>query len=117
VDPASRVISAASRMPATPCTTVERKGMLKERTYSTTNKCLTRIKSSNLDQMLKVRLECQFIRLKRHILSSPVTIMMEDILALEEISEEIIDSEHKDLAIGKLEQKIRQIINASDSSY
>lgn len=88
--------------------------MIKERTYSATNKCLNRIKASNLDQMLKVRLECHFIRLKRHILSSPINVVIEDIATLEELSEEIIQSEQKETAIDTLEMKIKQIITAAD---
>lgn len=88
--------------------------MIKEQTYSATNKCLNRIKASDLDQMLKVRLECHFIRLKRHILSSPVTIVIEDISLLEELSEEVIHSEQKEKAIDSLETKIRQMISVPD---
>lgn len=88
--------------------------MTKDRSYSAVSNCLNRIKTSNIDQMLKIRLECQFIRLKRCILCGPVHLAAEDILVLEELSEEIAYAEHKETAIVTLKRKIDQLLKEAE---
>jgi hypothetical protein len=88
--------------------------MTKDTSYSAVSNCLNRVKTSNIDQMLKIRLECQFIRLKRCILCGPVHLAAEDILVLEELSEEIAGAEHKEAAIVALKRKIDQLLKEAE---
>ncbi|SNB48109.1 hypothetical protein [Geobacter sp. DSM 9736] len=88
--------------------------MIRERNYSITNKCLNRIKTSGLDQMLKVRLECNFIRLKRHILSTHMNLVPEDLALIEQLSEQIVQTADKGAVVERLEQKIREVIGSAD---
>ncbi len=88
--------------------------MTKDRSYSAVSRCLNRIKTANMDQMLKIRLECQFIRLKRCILCGPSQLPAEEIKVLEDLAEEIAVSEQKEPAIVALKRKIDQLLKDAE---
>jgi len=84
--------------------------MVNDRMYSVTNQCLSRLKASEIDQVLKMRMEYLFIRLKRHILSTADSVLPEDIKAIQNLTEEIVQASDKEKSTSELEKKIQGII-------
>ncbi|KAF0218681.1 MAG: hypothetical protein FD174_2774 [Geobacteraceae bacterium] len=93
--------------------------MVTEQIYTLTNQCLKEIKNAGIDHIAQLRLECLFIRLKRHIISlsldyptNRAAVNQKDIRKLKTLTQQITHAANKDEAVAELEKHVTTTIKA-----
>ena len=96
--------------------------MLTEQLYAIVNACMKEVSGAEMDSIVKLRLECLFIRLKRQIISAscrgnPDFVTTGELQRLQELSRQIAGAVDKNKAIADLEGQIAAVgcaLNVAD---